>query len=470
MTRTNLFAQMRKAPLTGQSSCPVPDNSAASVAQRSIPQPEADAPIKMETPGVGQVPLQGEGTVVVGLAWDVEDQKSGAPPVDLDASIVCFDGSGKFIQSISYAEPSNTNHSIFHKGDSRDGAGEGDDEQVVLDLKAIPPNVYAMFLVVNSYSGHSLASLKNAYVHMMRVQNDQANPGKMKSEDIFLSLLPSLGSAAVQAIAVGRLVRGAPGGPEWIFDNINIPMANCRSFADTIPIIQEVGLRPLIPHIQVQPPPTVLNLVKGEVVPLKSTAGHPLQEVAIGLGWKPTQGYSQIDLDASCMMIDANGNQVDVAFYGSPAQNVVLAGGRVANMKSSKCQSVIHSGDNRTGEGNGDDETIIVRFLKIPAHVAHLYFAITCYTQQPLSNLKSAYVRVIDRELLQTGVLETEVIRFDLSNSIKPFDPSTAFLVAKFSRIDSNNNWAMSSMGIPCMAHSCGQLQNLVKKDVTGIH
>ena len=71
------------------------------------------------------------------------------------------------------------------------------------------------------------------------------------------------------------------------------------------------------------------------------------------------------DVDGSVALLDETGRPLDTVWYGQ---------------LSSRCGSVIHSGDNLTGEGEGDDEVIAVNLAKIPFDIHHLLFAVTVYS------------------------------------------------------------------------------------------
>lgn len=172
-----------------------------------------------------------------------------------------------------------------------------------------------------------------------------------------------------------------------------------------------------------------VSLVKGQRVDL--TKGRPsLKRILIGLGWDVNQydGESDFDLDASIFLTKANGkvgSDNDFIFYG--------------NLEH-KTKCVIHTGDNRTGEGDGDDEVIKVNFDSIPPDYTSLSVAVTIYdADQRLQNfgmVSNAYVRVVDKE---TG---EELIRYDLSED---FSTETAIVVAEIYK--KNGEWKFKAVG-----------------------
>ena len=130
-----------------------------------------------------------------------------------------------------------------------------------------------------------------------------------------------------------------------------------------------------------------VSLTKGQRLDL--TKDRPsLNKILIGLGWDVNHydGESNFDLDASVFMTKSNGkvgNDNDFIFYGNLAHQT---------------KSVVHTGDNRTGEGDGDDEVIKVKLNEIPSDYTTLAIAVTIYDAQTrLQNfgmVNNAYIRI----------------------------------------------------------------------------
>ncbi|QEH68473.1 TerD family protein [Cellulosilyticum sp. WCF-2] len=172
-----------------------------------------------------------------------------------------------------------------------------------------------------------------------------------------------------------------------------------------------------------------INLVKGQKIDL--TKGNPaLKKVIIGLGWD-TNKYSggfDFDLDASVFLVGSNGrtnHDEDFIFYN--------------NLKS-RNEAVIHTGDNRTGEGDGDDEQILLEFAKMPADVEKMAVTVTIHEAiergQNFGQVSNAYVRVINKD---TG---EDVLRYDLGED---FSIETAIVVCEIYR--NGADWKFSAIG-----------------------
>ncbi|GAA4366618.1 TerD family protein [Paeniglutamicibacter cryotolerans] len=144
-----------------------------------------------------------------------------------------------------------------------------------------------------------------------------------------------------------------------------------------------------------------LTLSKGGNLSL-TKADPGLRKALIGLGWDPrTTSGKAFDLDASALLISENGkvrSQADFIFYNQ----LVAADG-----------SVTHLGDNRTGDGAGDDEQILIDLDLIAADVARVVIAVSIdqgeERGQNFGQVRDAFCRVVNQET------EQEVVRYDLS-------------------------------------------------------
>jgi len=145
-----------------------------------------------------------------------------------------------------------------------------------------------------------------------------------------------------------------------------------------------------------------VSLSKGGNVSLTKEAGGTLAAVTVGLGWdvRTTTG-TDFDLDASALMCDGNGKVLSdkhFVFFN----NLTSADG-----------SVQHTGDNLTGEGDGDDEKIKVNLASVPAECDKVVFPVTIYDgtgrSQSFGQVKNAFIRVVN----DAG--GAELARYDLS-------------------------------------------------------
>jgi len=170
-----------------------------------------------------------------------------------------------------------------------------------------------------------------------------------------------------------------------------------------------------------------VSLTKGQRVSLTKSGGGTLSRVRMGLGWdaaakKGLFGRSRaqtIDLDASALLF-AGARLVDQVWW---------------RQLDSQDGSVHHTGDNLTGEGEGDDESIQVDLSRVPAEVTTLVFTVNSFTGQDFSQIENAFCRLVDE------TSETEIARYDLTGS----GSHTAQVMAKVSR--DGAGWSMTAIG-----------------------
>jgi tellurium resistance protein TerZ len=172
-----------------------------------------------------------------------------------------------------------------------------------------------------------------------------------------------------------------------------------------------------------------VNLSKGQSVSLKKADGGSLKKVRMGLGWDAKKTRSlfgrekeqAIDLDASCLLFDASKRLVDQVWF----QQLRSADG-----------ALVHLGDNRTGAGDGDDESIVVDLGAVDPKVTSLVFVVNSYSGETFSQIENAFCRLVD------SADEQEVARYELSGS----GHHTAQIMAKVSR--DGAGWSMTALGV----------------------
>jgi stress response protein SCP2 len=196
-----------------------------------------------------------------------------------------------------------------------------------------------------------------------------------------------------------------------------------------------------------------INLQKGQRVDLtKSNPG--LSKILVGLGWDPVQsggggklfgslfgggGTANVDCDASVIMLGANDrlqNNKDVIYFG--------------NLKSND-GSVQHSGDNLTGDGDGDDEQIVVDLSRVPASIQKLVFVVNIYDcvkrKQHFGMIQNAFIRVVNPSNQQ------EMIRYNLSDD---YNGRTSLVAGEIYR--HGTEWKFGAIGSGTNAASLSEV------------
>lgn len=170
-------------------------------------------------------------------------------------------------------------------------------------------------------------------------------------------------------------------------------------------------------------------LTKGQRIDLTKT-NPGLKKAIIGLGWDVNtfDGGHEFDLDASAFLVDASGklrNEKDFIFY---------------NNLQAQDGSVIHTGDNRTGEGEGDDEQLIIEFDKVSPEIQKIAITVTIHEaeqrNQNFGQVSNSFVRVVNEQTNQ------EILRYDLGED---FSIETAVVVCELYR--HGGEWKFNAIG-----------------------
>ncbi len=171
-----------------------------------------------------------------------------------------------------------------------------------------------------------------------------------------------------------------------------------------------------------------ISLQKGGNVNLSKEAPG-LSKLVVGLGWdvRNTDGAA-FDIDSSAFLLKVDGkvrNDLDFIFYN--------------NLKSQE-QSVAHSGDNRTGAGDGDDETVSIDLGKVPSDVERIAVCVTIHEadarRQNFGQVQKAFVRCVN------AATNTEIARYDLSE-----DGSTETALVFGEVYRNNGDWKFKAVG-----------------------
>jgi stress response protein SCP2 len=102
--------------------------------------------------------------VMMGLGWDPARRRAN---IDLDASVVAFDKSGRSLAMVWFMNQGEWNGAIRHAGDNVTGEGEGDDEQIYVDLDRLPADVATLVFTITSYKGQRFTEVKNAFCRLV---------------------------------------------------------------------------------------------------------------------------------------------------------------------------------------------------------------------------------------------------------------------------------------------------------------
>ena len=165
--------------------------------------------------------------VRMGLGWDAAAKKGlfggrRAQSIDLDASALLFDASGRLVDQVWFRQLRSKDGSVQHTGDNVTGAGEGDDEVIRVDLTAVPPAVRTLVFTVNSFTGQDFSQIENAFCRLV----DESTGAEIARYDLS-------GSGSHTAQLMAKLVRDGGG---WSMTAIGAT-ASGRTFIDLLPAI-----------------------------------------------------------------------------------------------------------------------------------------------------------------------------------------------------------------------------------------
>ena len=174
-----------------------------------------------------------------------------------------------------------------------------------------------------------------------------------------------------------------------------------------------------------------INLQKGQ----RYALGDKMRLALVGLGWDTNRydGGYDFDLDASAFLLGENGKLIcdeDFVFY---------------NNLSGRDGAVVHTGDNLTGDGEGDDEVFVIDFTKLPPEIKKIAICVTIHEaeerRQNFGQVSNAYIRVAKMKN-EDDVFGDTILRFDLEEE---FSIETALVVAEF--YNRNGEWKFNAIG-----------------------
>ncbi|MFR0351769.1 TerD family protein [Streptomyces sediminimaris] len=354
-------------------------------------------------------------------------------PVRLDVSGLLLTGDGKVRSDddfIFYNQPAGPGVTY------RSGGGTAPDA-ITVDTAALPPGIEKIVVTASpdaqgqTFQGiEPTATLRNADDHSVLAT---FTPPRLGAETALVVVEIYLRGGVWKARAVGQ---GYANGLAGIATDFGVTVEEPAAAAPPRP-----ATPPAAPPVSTTPPPPQaapaaapapgagkINLDKGRVSLRKNQTvslvkgGRPLlSQVRMGLGWEPAYGGKDIDLDASVIAYGPQRNHIDSCYFGKLS---ILNG------------AVKHSGDNLTGEGGGDDETIVVDLGRIPQEATGLVFTVNSFSGQKFTEVAKAYCRLLDAT---TG---EELVRFDLTNA----EAQTGVMMAKLIR-QFSGEWEMTALG-----------------------
>lgn len=367
-----------------------------------------------------------------------------AAPVRLDVSGLLLTADGKVRSDddfIFYNQPAGPGVTY------RSGGGTTPDA-ITIDTAAVPPGIEKIVVTASpDAQGQTFQGIEPTAT--IRSADDNAvlatfTPPRLGTETALVVVEIYLRNGAWKARAVGQGYADGLAGIATDFGvTVEEPAVPAQPATPPPPAVQPPVSPPAPPMSAPQAPPAPaappappaaapgtgkINLDKGRVSLQKNQTvslmkgGRPLlSRVRMGLGWEPAYRGKDIDLDASVIAYGPQRNHIDSCYFGK----LQIVGGAIQ-----------HSGDNLTGEGAGDDETITVDLGRLPQDVTGLVFTVNSFSGQKFTQVAKAYCRLLDAT---TG---EELVRFDLTSA----EPQTGVMMAKLIR-QFSGEWEMTAIG-----------------------
>lgn len=376
------------------------------------------------------------GTIQVCMGWDM---LKGGVAVDLDTSCVGVDARGNVLmdETVYFADLSNSNGSIRHSGDEREGdedLGQGDDEIITVDLDRVPRIVRALFFIATvATPGKTFSDVKSSKIRLV-----DGRTGVEMSR-----FYPAI-KGAQTALFVLRLARDKVG---WAINVIGDVDHTARDFGTLIPEIKGY-MRDLVPGIKIDVNEKVAIMRKGGTIRLREycPAGSVPESLTFGLAWDVTEGVN-IDLDASVIMLDGNLRLLDIVFFGQ---------------LRSKDGAIQHMGDEREGDEKGDDEKIQLSLSRIHPSAVYVAFTINSYSGQELDDVKDAQCHLFDSRTYK------DIAKYKLSNT-KELDKHTALVMGCLYRDTHSGEWCFRIISEAAQGTTAkdnvDELQNFLKRN-----
>ncbi|MEF9903028.1 TerD family protein [Streptomyces sp. P9-A2] len=362
-----------------------------------------------------------------------------AAPVRLDVSGLLLTADGKVRSDddfIFYNQPAGP-------GVTYRSGGGGAPDAITIDTTAVPPGIEKIVVTASpDAQGQTFQGIEPTAT--IRSADDNAvlatfTPPSLSAETALVIVEVYLRNGAWKARAVGQGYANGLAGIATDFGvTVEEPAAPAQPAAPVQPVTPPPApvAAPQAPPAPAAPPapPAAapgtgkINLDKGRVSLRKNQTvslmkgGRPLlSQVRMGLGWEPAYRGKDIDLDASVIAYGPQRNHIDSCYFGK----LQIVNGAIR-----------HSGDNLTGEGGGDDETITVDLGRLPQEVSGLVFTVNSFSGQKFTEVAKAYCRLLDAT---TG---EELVRFDLTSA----EAQTGVMMAKLIR-QFSGEWEMTAIG-----------------------
>jgi len=347
------------------------------------------------------IPLT-KGRYGFGVSWD----SIGGRDVDIDLQCVVVDSKG-VITDCAYYNNLKAGRAITHSGDEVAGKRAGNIQEMIwVSIRKLQAQVSVLLFVIAAYAGGQLQDVSGGRFHICEEHESH--------QIAVFDLERSRASVKV----VGAAFKGSMSGvADWKMRMLQHPAQRGQHFMDILPHLAEI-ICEFLPHAP-KKQKVAFAMEKGSVLDLPMEMGR----ITVGLGWDVDEG--ECDLDVSAVLLDRDGADLEAVFFGR---------------LESEEHGIVHTGDNLTGEGDGDDEQITVRLDRIGPQVLQVFFVVNIYTpHRTFRQVAEPYCRVVDDEV------GSELCRYALRDA----GSESGLIISKIAREESGR-WAFHALGLPC--------------------
>ena len=306
-----------------------------------------------------------EPEIFVGLGWDFSKNEK----FDLDASIAGFDIDNEPIEFIYYNNKKGLEGSVIHSGDNITGKGSGDDEVIHILLDQVPEKVHYLAVTINSFNGNSLIRAKSAFIRLFTKKDKIGKYLLNRTKDCIGLLLGVFERDPKLNIWYFRVMADPIEGNEVTLSKKSLQTLLGKYSIDvgfSSPKINKFGRYDY-------PGEEIFDL--GKWIEIKA------EFIYVGLGWNIQIGFN-FDLDASILTFDSKNNLYEIIYH--------------KNLQS-KDGAIMLKGDNKTGEGEGDDEILSINFRKLDYNISTIAVIINSFKGNSLINISDGYIRLYDK-------------------------------------------------------------------------
>ena len=305
-----------------------------------------------------------EPEVFVGLGWDFSWRET----FDLDASVTGFDINNEVIEYIYYKQLKGLDGSVIHMGDNLTGEGSGDDEVIHIFLNRVPEKVHYLTVTINSFSRNSLIKAKKAFIRLYTKKDKIGKYLLNRTKDCVGLLLGVFQRDTKLNIWYFRVMADPIKGKIVTDSKESLQKLLGKYSLETGYNSSDINKYTRHPY----PGEELFDI--GKWIDIETPF------VYVGLGWNLQKGFN-FDLDASILTFDEKNNLKDIIYH---------------KKLKSKDRAIVHRGDNKTGEGEGDDEILSIEFKILDHSISIMAVIINSFKGNSLINILDGFIRLYD--------------------------------------------------------------------------